>query len=57
VDAGVILSLAVGGAKIVHDDVLTDVVMLCLDDLLGELRDGKLNVFVHSARLRPIFTA
>lgn len=28
--------------------------MLCLEDLLGEFRDGKLNVFVHSARLRPI---
>lgn len=57
-DAGVVLSLvgvAGGGTKIVHDDVLMDVVMLCLDDLLGEFRDGKLNVFVHSARLRPMF--
>lgn len=56
VDAGVVLSLVgVAGAKIVQDDVLMDVVMLCLDDLLGEFRDGKLNVFVHSARLRPMF--
>lgn len=44
----------VAGAKMVHDDVLMDVVMLCLDDLLGEFRDGKLSVFVHSARLRPM---
>lgn len=56
VDAGVMLSLVgvVAGAKMVHDDVLMDVVMLCLDDLLGEFRDGKLSVFVHSARLRPM---
>lgn len=56
VDAGVWLSLVgvVAGAKMVHDDVLIDVVMLCLDDLLGEFRDGKLSVFVHSARLRPM---
>jgi len=58
VDAGVILSLVgvAGGPKIVHEDVFTtDVTMLCLDDLLGEFRDGKLSVFVHSARLRPMF--
>lgn len=40
----------------VHDDVLIDVVMLCLDDLLGEFRDGKLNVFVHRARLLPMLS-
>lgn len=55
VDAGVVLSLVgVAGEKIVHDDVFMDVLMLCLDDLFGEFRDGKLSVFVHSARLRPI---
>lgn len=56
VDAGVMLSLVgvVAGAKMVHDDVLMDVVILCLDDLFGEFRDGKLNVFVHKARLRPM---
>lgn len=56
VDEGVVDLSLVGeaGAKIVHDDVLMDVVMLCLDDLFGEFLDGKLNVFVHSARLRPM---
>lgn len=53
---GVILSLVgVAGAKIAQDDVLMDVVMLCLDDLLGEFLDGKLKVFVHRARLLPMF--
>lgn len=56
VDVGVILSLVgVAGEKIVPDDVLMDVVMLCLEDLLGEFLDGKLNVFVHRARLLPMF--
>lgn len=51
-----VLSLVgVDDEKMVQDDVLMDVVMLCLDDLLGEFRDGKLNVFVHSASERPIF--